>query len=867
MKVILTHDHADFDAVASQLGAHKLYPDAVPVLPRQMNRNVREFMSLYSGFLPFVSARDISRRRVELAILVDTQGVAAVRGMDSNTRVLVIDHHAPGEGMPKEWQYIGDRVGANTTLLVEKIAEKGIAITPLEATLLLLGIYEDTGSLLYSTTTPRDVKAAAWLLEQGANLEIVRTYLFHPLSEGQKALYQQLVEWSESLELKGFHILVASASVNGYVEEISTVVHKLRTIYEPDALFVLVAQDGNVQMVARSRTDNIDVGAIARELGGGGHPRASAALVKNASLNQVRKMLMEALEAHTHPASTVASIMSNGVRTLSPDDTVRKAAEEMQKFGHEGFPVVDESTGKVVGMITRREIDKAMGHGLGRHPVSRYMRAGEFFVSPEDSIRRVQELMLETGWGQIPVVDPKTGRVRGIVTRTDLIKLWGGVGEKRSLAKLMDERWPPLLVALLRRAGEVARELGASLYVVGGSVRDLILGQPNFDVDLVAEGDTVRIARRLQQEYGGRVISHGRFGTAKWFLPDVESLRQALAVPEGNLGLESLDFATARAEFYTHPTALPTVEKGSIKLDLLRRDFTINTLAVCLDPARWGELLDFYGGMKDLEQGLIRVLHSLSFIDDPTRILRAVRFEQRFGFRIEPRTEELIGNALDLLDRVTGARLRHELELILKEREPEKAIRRLDEMGVLPYLNPEFRYDAWIEEKFRKLRERMSQEPPPGPVERLYFGLLAYRISPEAHRLLLERLKLRRETAQLMEGLEHLRRVEPELAKPETPPSRAYDLLSPTNAEARYVFVVATDSPAASEKAERYEREWQYVRTEITGDDLKAMGLKPGPIFRDLLRSLLHARLDGLVRTREDEEALLRRLLAERGMG
>ncbi len=866
MKVILTHDHADFDAVASQLGAHKLYPDAVPVLPRQMNRNVREFMSLYGGFLPFVGARDIPRRRVEMAILVDTQSVASIRGMDSNTRILVIDHHAPGEGMPKEWQYIGDRVGANTTLLVEKIAEKGIAITPLEATMLLLGIYEDTGSLLYSTTTPRDVKAAAWLLEQGANLEIVRTYLFHPLSESQKALYQQLVERSESREIRGFHVFVAVASVKDYVEEISTVVHKLRTIYEPDALFVLVAQDGNVQMVARSRTDNIDVGAIARELGGGGHPRASAALVKNASLHQVRQRLLDLLDAHVRPASTVATIMSNGVRTLSPSDTVRKAAEEMQKFGHEGFPVVDDATGKVVGMITRREIDKALGHGLGRHPVSRYMRAGEFFVTPEDSVKRVQELMLETGWGQIPVVDPETGRVRGIVTRTDLIKLWGGVEEKRSLEKLMEERWPPLLVALLRRAGEIAGELGVSLYAVGGSVRDLILGQPNFDVDLVAEGDTVAIARQLQQEYGGRVISHGRFGTAKWFLPEPDRLGRALGAPEGDLDLESLDFATARAEFYTHPTALPTVERGSIKLDLLRRDFTINTLAVCLNPFRWGELLDFYGGMRDLEQGVIRVLHSLSFIDDPTRILRAVRFEQRFGFRIEPRTEELIGNALDLLDRVSGARLRHELELILKEREPEKAVRRLDEIGVLPHLNPEFRYDPWIAEKFRALRERMAQEPPPGPVERLYFGLMAWRISPEAHRMLLERLKLRRETAQLMEGLEHLREVAPELAKPETPPSRVYDLLKPTSAEARYVFVVATDSPVAREKVTNYERKWRHVRTEITGDDLKAMGLKPGPIFRELLQSLLHARLDGLVRTRAEEEAFLGRLLAERGL-
>ncbi len=864
MKVILTHEHADFDAVASQLGAYKIYPDAIPVLPRQVNRNVRDFLSLYGSSLHFVSVRDVPKRRVELAILVDTQGAVSIRGMDPHTRFLVIDHHEPGEGMPKEWEYIGDRVGANTTLLVEKIAEAQVPITPLEATFLLLGIYEDTGSLLYPTTTPRDVRAAAWLLERNANLEVARTYLFHPLSDSQKVLYQQLVERSEAREVKGYHILISVASVHKYVEEISTVVHKLRTIYEPDALFVLVAQDGNVQIVARSRTDNIDVGAIAREFGGGGHPRASAALVKNASLDSVRKRLTKLLDTYVRPAVTVSEIMSNGVRTLSPSDTVREAAEKMRRFGHEGFPVIDDTTGEVVGMVTRREIDRAMSHGLEGDPVSRYMRAGRIFVTPDESVQRVRDLMLETDWGQIPVVEPETGKVRGIVTRTDLIKLWGGVEGRHSLAPLMEERWPPLLLALLRRAGEAAQEMDISLYAVGGSVRDLILGQPNFDVDLVAEGDTVALAKRLRQEYGGRVISHGRFGTAKWFLPDEEKLQKALGVGAGTIDLGSLDFATARAEFYTHPSALPTVESGSIKLDLLRRDFTINTLAVRLNPDRWGELLDFYGGMRDLEQGVIRVLHSLSFIDDPTRILRAVRFEQRFGFHIEPRTEELIGNALDLLERVSGARLRHELELILREHEPEKALRRLGELGVLPYLNPEFHYDSWVEEKFQALRDRTEQVPPPGAIELLYFGVLAYRLSHEAHTQLFNRFKLRRETARLMEGLEHLRSAAQELEAPGTPPSRAYELLKTTNAEARYVFAAVTDSHVARTRVERYEREWQYVHTETTGEDLKAMGLKPSPLFRDLLRRLLYARLDGLVHSQEDEEALLRSLLKEK---
>ena len=863
MKVILTHEHADFDAIASQLGAHKLYPDAVPVLPRQINRNVRDFLTLYGSALPFVEAKDLPKKRVELAILVDTQGVVSIRGMGAHTKFLVIDHHAPGKNMPEGWEYIGEVVGANTTLLVEKIAEAGMRISPLEATLLLLGIYEDTGSLLYPTTTARDIRAAAWLLERRANLEVARSYLLHPLSEAQKSLYRALVDRSETLNIEGHYVVVATASVKGYVDEISTVVHRLRTIYEPDALFVLVAQDGNVQLVARSKTDDIDVGAIAMEMGGGGHPRASAALIKGMSLLEAKQKLVEIVKRHVKPPTPVSQIMSNGVKTLHPTDRVKDVAERMLRLGHEGFPVVDPETREIVGIITRREIDRAMGHGLGNDPISRYMRPGKVFVYPDDSVKKVRDLMLESGWGQIPVVERGSGKIIGIVTRTDLIKTWGAPERGRSLEKLMKERWPPMLLAILREAGEAASEMGVQVYVVGGSVRDLILGRENFDVDLVVEGDAIALVKRLQEKHGGRVKTHRRFGTAKWLLPEREELGRRLGVSAEGFAIESLDFATARAEFYTHPTALPTVESGSIKLDLLRRDFTINTLAVRLDPKRWGELLDFYGGMRDLEQGIIRVLHSLSFIDDPTRILRAVRFEQRFGFRIEKRTEELIGNALDLLNRVSGARLRNELELILREHEPEKAIRRLHELGVLPYLNEELRYDEWIDRKFRSLREMMDQYPPPGPVERLYFGVLTYRFTKEARTEIAERLRLRRETIRLMEDLAVLRERESALAAPRLKPSEIYEAFHRIGEEAGFVFAAVTEEEIVRLRWMEYESTLKHVRTEVTGDDLKAMGLKPGPLYKKILRRLLYARLDGEVSSKAEELELVSRVLAE----
>ena len=285
----------------------------------------------------------------------------------------------------------------------------------------------------------------------------------------------------------------------------------------------------------------------------------------------------------------------------------------------------------------------------------------------------------------------------------------------------------------------MASALSFPLYAVGGFVRDLLLGQPNFDVDLVVEGDAIRLAQALAQRFGGRVRSHRRFGTAKWILPESLTLTNDDGTTYAGSELpESLDFVTARTEFYEHPTALPTVERSSIKQDLHRRDFTINTLAVRLTPDHWGELLDFYGGRKDLADGMIRVLHSLSFVEDPTRILRAARFEQRFAFRIEPRTEELIAGALDLLDRVSAERVRHELELILAEAEPERALCRLGELNVLARLHPQLRCDAWFRAKASELRAALGQvshphnQSPaamtltPAAAPRLHLALLTY---------------------------------------------------------------------------------------------------------------------------------------------
>ncbi len=352
---------------------------------------------------------------------------------------------------------------------------------------------------------------------------------------------------------------------------------------------------------------------------------------------------------------------------------------------------------------------------------------------------------------------------------------------------------------------------------------------------------------------------HKRFGTAKW-IRDEHAFAAGKALPDDTPA--SLDFASARTEFYEQATALPVVERSSIKLDLHRRDFTINTLAIRLDGSHWGKLLDFYGGQRDLEAGIIRVLHSLSFIEDPTRILRAVRFEQRFQFQIEARTAELIHGAVDLLPRVSGARIRHELNLILLERKPEDALRRLQELDVLSHIDEGLCWDQDNLAKFRALRTAMQLENVrPEPIERLYLALWLYRLSPDVHDRLIVNLRLNARTRSLIKQGERLQALTAELTAPELPNSRLDQLLDKFSDGVLLVARVDAADWLLRNRILAYQTQLRQQEIQLTGEQLKAWGVRPGPIYRDVFQTVRAAYLDGQISTVEEETALARTLI------
>jgi len=411
-----------------------------------------------------------------------------------------------------------------------------------------------------------------------------------------------------------------------------------------------------------------------------------------------------------------------------------------------------------------------------------------------------------------------------------------------NLADRIEKRLPPELLEFIKTAGKAASSRGQSLYVVGGAVRDLLLERATLDLDLVSDGDAIALVKELALLSQGEITEYPQFGTAK------------LQWREW-----SIDFATARSETYAHPGALPAVTPGSLQDDLFRRDFSINAMAVYLTPDRYGELVDLYDGQDDLESKLVRVLHENSFVDDATRIWRALRYEQRFNFKMEAETERLLKRDIPRLDTISGDRIRNEVERILYERHPEKVLHRAEELGVLSTLHPSLKADVWLTERFAQARQLTF--PRLAPIA-FYLALMVYRLTEDEAEELISRLRLPNALSEGLRGTLHLKAVSTSLSNAGLPNSCVYRLLSPFSLATITVNIVASDDETVRQYLMLYWVALRYVKSELNGDDLINMGIPEGPRIKEILDHLLDARLDGEVSTREGEVEVVKELLS-----
>lgn len=396
----------------------------------------------------------------------------------------------------------------------------------------------------------------------------------------------------------------------------------------------------------------------------------------------------------------------------------------------------------------------------------------------------------------------------------------------------------------LKTVGAQAQRLGCRAYLVGGVVRDLLLNKASSDWDIVVEGSAISLAKVLAKDRKSRLTVYEQFGTA------------TLEFANGIV----MDFATARSEHYPHPGSLPIVKLGLLKDDLFRRDFTINALAVVLNPENWGQLKDFYGGYDDLKNQKIRVLHEQSFVDDPTRILRAARFAGRFGFKVESKTLRLLKTAIAGQAPMTVKAPRYfaEFRKIFFEQNPGVCFRQLSGWQALDFIEsafqPDWKFLARIANGVLKLRKDFffSAKDWSG----VYFLAFWAQLDEERIKQFAKIFHFTRLETLRLTGMITIPAICNQLNMPQMSPSAIYEVLDPVDLEIIYFIRLTTSVSIIARRIDRFLKKWRLVGLQITGEDLKGLGFKPGRQLGAVLHVVLLNKIDGKIRTHQDEMAL-----------
>ncbi len=880
MNLIVTHKNGDFDALAAVVAASKLFPGTKVILPETLQANVRPFANLYRDLLPVGDPGDIPEK-INILYVIDTNRKERL-GKWSHLpeiagQVRVFDHH-PGEEDLGADQVRNEAVGATTTILLEELIKNKISLTEFEATLLALGIYEDTGCLTFEITTSRDARALAYLWEKGLNTTLLREYLRTPMTDSQKVLLEKLIQNSELYELNQRRVMISTTSLGEYVSGASVMLQFLDDIEDTSLTLVIVQMTENVYFAARTRDQDLNLLELLAPFDVKGYPAAVTAHFKEVKAEELKKIMIEFLRNYLPPVITAGEAASSPVYTLQSSTSLTEAERFLTEKGIKGCPVLENSS--LVGIVSRRDLQKGLRSDLGHAPVKGFMTREIITAAPQDSLVKLRRIMVEHNIGRVPIVNPE-GNLKGVVTRSDILRHLnyldrGGrsiAGRRKNpsaeaaqtnvrrdpmlphqfdengevnLSDLLNRELPARVKKLLLQIRQQAYREKIQIYLVGGTIRDLLLRHPpEKDFDFVVLGDAIDFTFNLQKIIGGKMRHFEQFGTASLYLDD---------------GLR-LDLVTARKEYYPSPAAPPQVESSSLKNDLFRRDFTINTMACSLGAEDFGRLHDYYNGRKDLKDGVIRALYNLSFVDDPLRILRAARFEQRYAFTIESETIDLIEKAVELkvLEKVSRQRLNQELKLVFKEPSPLKVLQRLDHFRTLPFLYPRARPDrkTWrllsrIEEILQWTGERGWKKRP--DTELVYLCGLLIGLESVDRSAIIRKLQLSRERASIvMTACRKVPGVVEELKQEALNPSAVVSCLEPLPVEAVLLAYAITENKTVRGHLKVYMEALKYIQPRLKGEDLKRMGLEPGARYRQIIDSLKQAVLDGDVKTPQEE--------------
>ena len=840
MKAITTHKNPDFDAIASCIAAKELYPDAILLFPRIQQKTKLNFM-LQSFIYPFLEDTDnIDFENIDTLIVVDTHSSKRIedryKPILNRAKIICYDHHKEGDLNCVESHLVN--YGANTTQLVERLIEKNIEINEEEATLFMLGIYADTGKLTFSSTTPNDIRVCAYLLEKGADLETIKSVLDEALSEIDVLILNELVKNKRVFEMGNKKIVLSFASTDEYISNVAALVSKLLSIdSDVDAVICAFRMGSNVYVIGRSKNSSVDVAKILKEIGGGGHPQAASASVKNATLIEITEKLSQVIKGWLFDQIKAKDIMSFPPKFVYHDETIEKVNELFSRSGMNAFVVVNRETNEVEGIITRQIVNKALYHNLGEKPAGMFANGEIKVIDENETFNSIKRIVLDEKQRLIPVV--KNGKLVGVITRTNLFKiLTENINREKPLkqqniSSKIKTMLPKHILQYLKDIGSKAKEMGYKAHLVGGIVRDIILGIENLDIDIVIEGDGIRFSKAFAKEFKAKVAVHERFKTATIIMPDKTRI----------------DIATAREEYYDLPGSLPVVEESSIKLDLYRRDFTINALAVKLHD-EFGDLLDFFGGMNDIKNKKIRVLHMLSFIDDPTRMYRAIRFAARLGFEIGEQTDKLIKYAVSLgvVNRVERVRIFNEIVHILNNENVAQSFEMLRNYNLIRALDDRLIIDRRILEYLDETEEIVKScsifcKNKKFKRERVFLIVLEYLFRKSAS--FSEAIGADESTKRFIKKvLAMFPEAKGVLLKEHASNLEIYNTLSKIPLEGVLaLYPIVKDK----KRVVLYLEELMHEEPIIRGEDILKLGFKPSKIFSEIIKAVFEQQLLGKI--------------------
>src|SRR5579883_801707 len=901
MDLVLCHTTADFDTLGAAVGLTRLHPGARIVLTGGAHPAVRDFLALHRDEYALIERRSVNPEQIRSITVVDTQFRnrvdSAAEWLDlPNIEISVYDHHLEMESdIPAAHRWV-EAVGATTTLVVEQLQAKKIVPNPVEATGMALGIHVDTGSLTFDQTTVRDARALAWLMECGANVRTIASYIRPGLSPELQPLLPLAMDLLQTETVNGQTIAWVLLTLDGFIPGLSGLVSQLMDLTDFDGL-LLAAQypKGNADddshdaltVIGRSRIDGTNLNELFKPFGGGGHARAAAVNLRPADPSATLAQLVAQFKAQIPSPPTARELMSSPVRTIRPETTIADAQRILLRYGHSGLSVVN-AAGQLIGVISRRDLDIALHHGFSHAPVKGYMTTNLKTITPETLLPDIESLMVTYDIGRLPVLDD--GELVGIVTRTDVLRQWHqqerrvagfraamGRGTDAAPSEASDASaievqsarpytrppTPGALLAALRpclkaelwqllsSAAAQAEQRGWHMYLVGGAVRDLLLAIANGtsangtllieDIDLVVDGfhhaadagAGVELARSLQSLYPtARLDVHGKFQTAALLWHNDPTLKSLW-----------VDIATARTEFYPYPAANPEVEASSIRQDLYRRDFTINALALRLTPPRAGTLLDFFGGLQDLQRRQIRVLHANSFIEDPTRIYRGVRFAVRLGFQLEDQTEAYIRYAINsgVYDRTSKenskapalqTRLKAELKHILEAPYWKRALELLADLGALQCIHPSLKLDAELLRQLRLLERCLRRFDTQQTLVywQMRLEALIAHVAPEYRGRVAKNLQLPEDSITRLESLAQVRADINNVSLfvegvEQVRPSQVVQLLRQYDLPTLILIAVQSPKPLRH-TIWKYLTVWSLVQPPLNGNDLRQLGYK-----------------------------------------